>query len=170
MKTKKVWTLAFCIALSLNLVAQTGSKYTVEEAAEMVKQHNYHRAAVGVQAVKWSNEVAAHAQEWANHLANSSCSLNHRKKNKYGENLFWGYGQDYSPSYVSDYWAREKKDWHGGKITMQNFSKAGHYTQMIWYSTTEIGCGQAVCSDGSLIVVCNYNPPGNMIGRNPEGK
>ena len=35
---------------------------------------------------------------------------------------------------------------------------SGHYTA--------VGCSEAVC-DKTLIVVCNYDPPGNTIGRRP---
>lgn len=170
MLTKQLLILVFYLALSTNPVVETGSKFTQKQADEMVSRHNEYRKAVGVQNLKWSNEVAAYAQDWANHLAATSCDLKHRSTHKYGENLFWGMGKIYTPKEISDSWASEKKYWKGGKITMRNFSKAGHYTQMIWYNSTEIGCGQATCSDGSVIVVCNYNPAGNVIGQIPEGK
>lgn len=149
--------------------ADTGSSYSAKEAKEMVNRHNYHRAMVGVPDLKWSNELASYAQAWANHLAKSGCDMEHRDADEYGENLFWGYGGDYTPTYVSDSWASEKKYWKGGTIKMRNFSKVGHYTQMIWHNTTEVGCGKAVCRDGSVMIVCNYNPPGNYIGQSPLG-
>jgi|AntRauTorckE5430_2_1112549.scaffolds.fasta_scaffold03454_1 uncharacterized protein YkwD len=170
MLTKQLLILAFYLVLGTNPVAETGSNYTKEQAEEMVSRHNEYRKAVGVSDLKWSNEVATYAQNWANHLAENGCDLEHRSNNKYGENISWSYGRDPAPTQISDDWASEKKYWKGGKITMRNFSKVGHYTQMIWFASTEIGCGQATCSDGSIIVVCNYNPPGNMIGQSPEGK
>jgi pathogenesis-related protein 1 len=42
----------------------------------------------------------------------------------------------------------------------------GHYTQMVWKSTTEFGCAKAKCTAGNKIteiVVCQYNPAGNYI-------
>ena len=42
----------------------------------------------------------------------------------------------------------------------------GHYTQMVWRETTALGCGEAICNK-TLIVACNYDPPGNYIGRRP---
>jgi uncharacterized protein YkwD len=170
MLTKQLLILVFYFALSTNPVVETGSKFTQKQADEMVSRHNEYRKSVGVGNLKWSNEVAAYAQNWANHLAKTSCELEHRSTHKYGENLFWSYGKIYTSTEISDEWGSEKKYWKGGKISMKNFSKAGHYTQMIWYASTEIGCGQATCSDGSTIVVCNYNPPGNMIGQSPDGK
>ncbi len=148
----------------------TGSDYSQAEADEMVKRHNYYRAEVGVADLKWSNKVAQYAQKWANHLATTGCELEHSTSGEYGENLFWGYGGSYTPTYVSDAWASEKAYWKGGKVTARNYIKVGHYTQMIWYRTTEVGCGKAVCSDGSVIVVCSYNPPGNRIGQDPTGR
>jgi uncharacterized protein YkwD len=153
----------------VKMQGDTGSNYTESEAKEMVKRHNYHRSKVGVSDLKWSNELASYAQAWANHLAKSGCEMEHRESDQYGENIFWSFGTEYSPSDISDEWASEKKYWKGGTISMRNFSKVGHYTQMIWHNTTEVGCGKAVCANGSVMVVCNYNPPGNYIGQNPLG-
>lgn len=167
MLIKQTFIIAICLCALGDLFAQTGSKYTVEQAKEILYRHNFYRSEVGVSDLKWSNEAAAYAQKWAEHLAAEGCNLEHSNNGKYGENLFWGSGRTYKPSFVVDSWASEKSDWKGGKITMKNYAKAGHYTQMIWYSTTHVGCGQAVCSNGNVIVSCSYSPPGNVIGQTP---
>ena len=49
----------------------------------------------------------------------------------------------------------------------------GHYTQIVWRGSTELGCGIASCSKNSpfsgfsdwTFVVCNYDPPGNSGGK-----
>jgi len=47
--------------------------------------------------------------------------------------------------------------------------KAGHFTQVIWKESREIGIGRAVGDDGqSVYVVCNYLPAGNCIARYKE--
>ena len=36
-------------------------------------------------------------------------------------------------------------------------------SQVVWKATTEVGCGFANCAGGAL-VVCEYAPPGNVLG------
>ena len=43
----------------------------------------------------------------------------------------------------------------------------GHYTQMIWSTTTEVGMARAVSSSGKEYVVARYSPPGNWVGLFP---
>ncbi|CAN0446604.1 unnamed protein product, partial [Scytosiphon promiscuus] len=38
----------------------------------------------------------------------------------------------------------------------------GHATQILWKSTTELGCAEATCEKDSyryVYLVCQYNPP-----------
>ncbi|MBX7240189.1 MAG: hypothetical protein K1X92_00475 [Bacteroidia bacterium] len=146
-----------------------------EQIEAFVNSHNAVRAEVGTLPVKWSPKVAAFAQQWANQLANEKgCSLIHSQGNEYGENIYQGSEIVLSnPGLVVESWASEKPDYDGGVI--KRSLKAGHYTQVIWGKTTEIGCGLAVCPDkssffGSVIAVCNYNPGGNVLGQSPLSK
>ena len=43
-------------------------------------------------------------------------------------------------------------------------SPAGHYTQVCWAKTYEVGCGIKVCPNGYHIV-CQYNPAGNYLNQ-----
>lgn len=128
--------------------------------------HDQVRAEVGVAPLKWSTEIAAHAQQWADQLASRGCQMKHRSPNAYGENLFQGTVGAYKAVDAAKAWAAEKKDYHGGPLTESSWAPAGHYTQMVWRQTTLLGCGQAICQN-LLIVACNYGPPGNVIGRKP---
>lgn len=65
-----------------------------------------------------------------------------------------GDGNDYGVPHAVKYWYDEKALYVPG--TPAYDSKTGHYTQMIWRATTEIGCGKAIVQ-GQLVFVCNYN-------------
>lgn len=42
--------------------------------------------------------------------------------------------------------------------------KTGHFTQVVWRDSTELGVGMARNRNGEVYVVCNYNPAGNFLG------
>lgn len=54
-------------------------------------------------------------------------------------------------------------------------NSCGHYTQIVWANTREVGCGVATCPNGltnltwptGTLVVCNYGPGGNYVGQTP---
>jgi pathogenesis-related protein 1 len=54
-------------------------------------------------------------------------------------------------------------------------SMGGHYTQMVWKNTKEVGCATATVSGKSssglsgvvVYLVCRYSPPGNIVGQKP---
>ena len=63
----------------------------------------------------------------------------------------------YKPLDASISWYSEKKDYtygkfKGGKPTV------GHYTQMVWKNTTEVGVTVAVYTNGYIYVAANYSP------------
>uniref|UniRef100_A0A0K8R5F6 Putative antigen 5 protein n=1 Tax=Ixodes ricinus TaxID=34613 RepID=A0A0K8R5F6_IXORI len=61
------------------------------------------------------------------------------------------------------YWYDENKDYDyetGGYSP-----NTAHFTQMVWKSTTQLGCGYAVSSSSTIFVVCKYHPQGNIDGQ-----
>lgn len=148
----------------------TGSKLTPEEVQNLMTLHTRIRAEVKAQPLTWSNELAAYAQKWADHLAASKCDLAHRPssgewKQIYGENLFVGSAKFFTVADAVKLWENEKKNYKGQAISSGS-ANSGHYTQLVWKNTKQVGCGKAVCKD-NLIVVCNYDPPGNVSGQLP---
>jgi pathogenesis-related protein 1 len=148
-----------------------GSTLTLQEVHKLIELHNKVRSDVGVGPVTWSKKLAAYAQEWANHLAVTGCRMEHRPnsgkwKQEYGENLFMGTAGYYGVADAVKSWESEKKYYHGQTIDTSNVYKLGHYTQIVWEDTKQIGCAKIECK-GNIIVVCNYNPPGNFLGKKP---
>jgi pathogenesis-related protein 1 len=133
------------------------------EQRELLAAHNAVRARVGVPALAWSNRLAAHAQEWANTLL-AHKKFAHRPKSAYGENLFEISGGAATGTAVVNAWAAEAGDYD---YTRNKCRKVcGHYTQIVWSDTREVGCG-AARGGGREVWVCDYDPPGNWVGRRP---
>jgi pathogenesis-related protein 1 len=139
---------------------------SAEDIKAITAYHNKVRADVGVGPLQWSRALANYAQEWADSLANTTCAMKHRTEPLYGENLFQGTEGAYTAVDGAKAWESEKKDYHGNVLTRSNAQAVGHYTQMVWRDTRMLGCGEAMCNN-TLIVTCNYDPPGNFIGRKP---
>jgi pathogenesis-related protein 1 len=149
---------------AMKLSAST--KMTTADIRAITAHHKKVRGDVGVGPLQWSDDLARYAQQWADELAVSHCSMAHRKQHTFGENLFQGTLGHYTAIDAAKAWETERKDYAGGILTEANWRPAGHYTQMVWRDTNALGCGQSTCSQ-YLIVVCNYAPPGNYIGRRP---
>lgn len=148
-----------------------GSRLSSQEVQQLVSLHNKVRADVGVGPVTWSKELAIYAQEWANYLASTSCSLQHRPpsgtwKRVYGENLFIGTVGYFGVADAVKSWEDEKQYYRGQTLDRSNWYASGHYTQMVWKESLHIGCAKVECN-GNVIIVCNYDPPGNVLGQKP---
>jgi len=134
---------------------------------EFLKVHNAARAEVRARPLRWSAALARRAQQWAEHLA-ASGQLQHRPQDGLvvcGENLFGGPG-DYSPSDAARAWLEERHAYPGGPFSAMMSGSAGHYTQMVWKNTREVGYGMATGPRG-VVIVSNYFPPGNFLGVSP---
>lgn len=136
------------------------------EAQEFMNIHNQARAQVGVPPLRWSNTLARYAQQWADNLA-ATGGFAHRGRDGtgYGENIFGG-SNGFGPADAARSWLSEKRVYRDGPVTNQNFGAVGHYTQMVWRTTTEVGYGFARGRNG-VIVVANYGPGGNITGQAP---
>jgi uncharacterized protein YkwD len=153
---------------------EVGSNLTAKQAHEALELHNRARAEVGVPPLSWSSELARHAQIWADYLATTgNCQLEHRKRDgegiwntTFGENLaLISTSNSINPALKgSELWYAEIKDFQNVTLDENNWSKAGHYSQMIWSSTQELGIGVATCPNGYNIIVASYNQAGNMLG------
>ena len=138
-------------------------------AKTLLDRHNFYRSQVGVPALKWSDRLASNAQGWANNLAaRGGKTLQHSSGSGEGENLWMGSAGYFSQQTMVDGWGGEKKYYKPGVFpdvsTTGNWSDVGHYTQLVWRNTTEVGCAIATAG-GNDILVCRYSPPGNYMGQ-----
>jgi uncharacterized protein YkwD len=159
-------------ATSQSIPDSTGSKVKKAQAMEALKFHNKVRKDVGVPPLQWSAEAASFAQAWADQLASNGCKMQHRPyagtwAQKFGENIYFSSRNAATPLMASTAWYNEIKDFTYGKLEKNGWAKSGHYTQMVWRTTTKVGIGAASCPSGAVIIVANYDPAGNFMGEKP---
>ncbi|MGL1885951.1 MAG: CAP domain-containing protein [Reichenbachiella sp.] len=158
----RTFLLASLLISPLFSIAQ---KANSEEIELLMDRHNVWRTEVGVDKLTYSEELAEVANQWAIQLKKEGCAFKH-SQNSYGENLFKGTSGYYTVGDAIDAWGNEKKDFDYKKNQCKKGAVCGHYTQVIWKATTEVGCAKNICND-IVTWVCNYNPPGNFIGVKP---
>jgi len=132
-------------------------------ATELLRGQNEVRAQVGVPPLAWSPQLASAAQDRADHLIQTG-GFAHTPDDPYGENLYEIEGGTASPDQVVGAWADEARDYD--IRTNSCTSVCGHYTQIVWRATRWVGCGVAADA-GREVWVCEYDPPGNVIGYRP---
>ena len=67
---------------------------------------------------------------------------------------------------ITHTWHQLEEAWHANSKRLRGLFGSGHYTQIVWRSTVEVGC--AVARSGLHEVwVCRYSPPGNVVGQRP---
>lgn len=155
---------------SYNKVSNEISESTNLSIEVALNEHNRVRSEVYSDApMVWDDTVAQTAQEYAQYLAESG-KLEHDMGSGYGENL----AVTYSTSPYKDavrMWEEEKQYYHYDTNSCDSGKTCGHYTQVVWKSSTHLGCGAARYEKGKYtgawVVVCRYDPPGNYIGERP---
>ncbi len=155
-----VSTLALAV-ISFSSSAQGDANQSLEQ--RLLDTHNVERQRVGFKPLIWDAKLASDAAAWAKHLAVTN-SFDHAPQSAHGENLWMGSTSDYQPEEMVGAWVDERQFLRSGKFPnvsrTGNWADVGHYTQLIWYNTTKLGCAVAT-GHGSDFLVCRYDPPGN---------
>ena len=144
-----------------------------------VSVHNAHRATHHTPGATNSSSLSSTAQAYAEYMLSTGVFIHSssEQRNGAGENLYYTYSEfPLDPATLAqkatDAWYAEVADYDYGK---PGFSVAtGHFSQVVWKGTTEIGCGAAqgpkkLAGRNATInyVVCHYAPAGNVYGQYP---
>jgi hypothetical protein len=160
--------------MGMNGAGETGRMVGMTDAHNVVRARMHTpNPSPPLPPMKWSTSIAATAQAYAN-----SCPMGHSMAPGLGENLAFFGGLMSNPTMVVESWAGEEDCWTFGAFfqgdscnmfctSAMSSNGCGHYTQIIWRETTEVGCGVATCFGGQEVWVCNYKPPGNFVGMLP---
>jgi uncharacterized protein YkwD len=165
----KFSVLLFFVLLSLGGFSQNSySIYNDSSFKEnMLAVQNKYRSELGVPGLAWNDSLAKESLKWAEHLTDIN-TMKHSETTA-GENIASGLNVDYV-TLVDISWGKEKSDFVYGAFPncskSNNWQHVGHYTQMIWKNTTEVGCAIAKKKE-KMFLVCRYNPPGNFMGEKP---
>ena len=141
--------------------------------AAMVAGHDTARNQVGVPRLTWDATLAADALGYARELARTARfehSRGRRGVEPQGENLWTGTRGAYRYEEMVGHWVAERRFLRPGLVPnisrSGRFEDVGHYTQIIWPTTTRFGCAMAT-GDRDDFLVCRYAVPGNVYGRSP---
>ncbi|GMT16032.1 hypothetical protein PFISCL1PPCAC_7329, partial [Pristionchus fissidentatus] len=122
---------------------------------KILNDHNQYRARHHANPLKLTTALNKSAQAYANQLARNDAGLKH-SGTEYGENLALGQPVEN----VTSAWYDEVANYN-----FQNggfSSSTGHFTAIVWKSTTSMGVGIARSKTGRLFIVAQYSPAGNV--------
>uniref|UniRef100_A0A0A1XNF2 Golgi-associated plant pathogenesis-related protein 1 n=2 Tax=Zeugodacus cucurbitae TaxID=28588 RepID=A0A0A1XNF2_ZEUCU len=125
-----------------------------------LEAHNKFRAMHGTPAISINPNLTQVAAKWAQNLAKRQ-KMEHSPNGKYGENIYYSSGQQVTPEMPAKMWYDEIAKYDFAKAQFNPYT--GHFTQLIWRDTKQVGVAYATSGE-KVWVVANYDPPGNVNG------
>ena len=160
-----------CALLLAAVPAHAGAQsFAAQFPARMLAAHNIERARARVAPLAWDNSLGAAAAAYAQQVAFSGRFQHSNRKARpgTGENLWMGARGLFSVESMVGAWASEKRWFRPGVFPnvaqRGSWQDVGHYTQMIWPTTTRVGCSVATTMHTDYLV-CRYAGKGNIDGR-----
>jgi uncharacterized protein YkwD len=137
-------------------------------AQRILAAHNGVRTRYGAPALVWDKGLSVDAAAYVRSMA-ATGRFEHANQKAQGENLWMGSAGFYTIEDMTGSWAAESQLFRAGRFpdvsTHGGWTAVGHFTQMIWPSTTHVGCAIARNQTDDYLV-CRYRPAGNIIGTN----
>ncbi|KAL9636497.1 MAG: hypothetical protein Q9204_002240 [Flavoplaca sp. TL-2023a] len=121
----------------------------------LLETHNTYRTAQNASSLSWNSTLATSTRRRA-----QPYDFKHSKDIPFGENLAAGYP---NTTAAVEFWGNEREDYDFSNAEFDD--ETGQFTQMVWKTTTDVGCGATSC-DGEngtpgWYLVCHYFPAGN---------
>jgi hypothetical protein len=138
-------------------------------ASRILGTHNAERERLRLPRLKWNPHLEREAAEWAHSLGRRGV-LEHAggsDRNGTGENLWMGTAGGWDVETMVGMFLDERKHYRHGAFPnvskTGNWADVGHYTQIVWRDTREVGCAM-VTARSNDVLVCRYYPAGNVWG------
>ncbi|MEO6248396.1 MAG: CAP domain-containing protein [Sphingomicrobium sp.] len=138
--------------------------------AAALRLHNQARRAFGVTPLAWNAQLAEAARGYAERMAATGIydhDATPGRRKAMGENIWRGARGVFSYEMMVGVMIDEVRLFDRGVFPAVsrtgNWHDVAHYTQIIWPTTTEIGCGLASGATMDYFV-CRYAPAGNKDG------
>ncbi|MEO8547289.1 MAG: CAP domain-containing protein [Sphingomicrobium sp.] len=132
--------------------------------------HNQARDRFGVARLAWSDELAVQAMNHAQFMVSSGQFIHDQtpgRRKVAGENLWRGPRGVFSYETMIGVMIREAQNFRPGVFPDNSrtgeWHDVAHYTQIVWPTTTRVGCALASSATTDYFV-CRYSPTGNKDG------
>ena len=150
--------------------SHNGAHRSHERSKRILAAHNRERARLGLPRLRWSRTLEQEAANWGRHLSRQG-RLQHASRSARrdtGENLWMGTAGAWDVETMVGGFIEERRHYRHARFPdisrTGNWADVGHYTQVIWRDTQEVGCA-VVTERGWDVLVCRYWPAGNVWGR-----
>jgi hypothetical protein len=169
MNGKRVAALLSSMLVLLSGVFGTAQAVERGFAQRLLAAHNDERERMGVPQLVWSSRLADEAQPWADELARRGVLVHTTReaRRSAGENLWMSAPGWYGPEDMIGAFVNEGRYFRPGRFpnvsTTSDWYVVGHYTQLIWPETREVGCAVGETRNHEVLV-CRYWPSGNING------
>lgn len=135
--------------------------------------HNAAREELELEPLEWSVSLANVAAAWADTCTDADADLviDHNEdleQLQLGENI-WAGTRPREGERAVEVWVDEVNDYNYEDNTCLVGADCGHYTQIVWRDTRQVGCARAECDRLAYpnVLICNYDPPGNIGDEKP---
>jgi len=165
---RSLWPAAALLALACGAAPAQAQARLDNLQGRILATHNEERARLGIPPLSWSPALAANAARWAAHLSTLNALEHDDSLDVEGENLWRGSKDAYTPEDMVTLWIDERAAFKNGVFpdvsTSGQWEDVGHYTQVIWRATAQVGCAVTVAGGEDEVLVCRYQEGGNFEG------